>query len=353
VLRAVVACIDLIAPNVPQPHEESDMSFWKWSRTAPSNATADSTVNWAEGQSPSSVNDSARAMMAAAAKYRDDVSGAIVTSGTSTAYAVSSYQSFDTLAHLDGQMIAFTPHITSGATVTLNVDSLGAKPLRSSPGVELPAGTLVQGTPYIATYNNSDGAFYLRGFYANSPYGVPIGGLMPYVGTAAPSSNFVLPSGQAISRTTYATLFGLTGTTFGAGDGSTTFNVIDLRGRVPAGKDNMNGSAASRLGSVGTDSGTIVGTTLGSAGGSATHALTTGEMPSHSHGVSDPGHQHQFGINVVTPTGGTTMQSGTTGGQIGADQPATTGISIGNAGGDAAHAMLQPTIIVNYILRVI
>jgi hypothetical protein len=58
------------------------MSFWKWSRTAANNATADGSINWAEGQAPSTVNDSARAMMAAASKYRDDVGGAIATAGT-------------------------------------------------------------------------------------------------------------------------------------------------------------------------------------------------------------------------------------------------------------------------------
>jgi hypothetical protein len=141
------------------------MTLYKWSQTASADATADSTINGAEGQSPSSVNDSARAMMAATAKYRDDIAGAIITGGTSTAYTVSSYEGFDTLAHLNGQMIAFTPHTTNGATVTLNADSLGAKPLRTSPGVELLAGTLIQGTPYVATYNNSDGAFYLHSFY--------------------------------------------------------------------------------------------------------------------------------------------------------------------------------------------
>src|ERR1700681_3039018 len=97
------------------------MTLYKWSQTSSSNATADSNINWAEGQAPSSVNDSARAMMAALAKYRDDIAGAIVTTGTSTAYAVTSYESYDTLAHLSGQMIAFVPHTTSGATVTLNV----------------------------------------------------------------------------------------------------------------------------------------------------------------------------------------------------------------------------------------
>ena len=57
---------------------------------------------------------------------------------------------FDTLTRLSGQIIAFTPHATNGATVTLNVDSLGARPLRSAPSTELLAGTLIQGTPYAA-----------------------------------------------------------------------------------------------------------------------------------------------------------------------------------------------------------
>src|SRR5690349_10031902 len=184
------------------------MAFWGWSRTPASNATADATINWAEGQSPSSVNDSARAMMARMAEWRDDVSGAILTSNTSTAYTLTSNQGFDTLAHMHGAMIAFVPHTTCGAAVTLSVDGLTAKPLRSSPGIELQSGMLIQGTPYVATYNNSDGVFYLRGFYA-LPYAVPVGGLLPYLGSSAPNSSFALPFGQAVSRTTYATLFSM------------------------------------------------------------------------------------------------------------------------------------------------
>jgi hypothetical protein len=150
------------------------MALYTWSQTAGSNAASDGTINWQEGQAPSSVNDSARAMMAAVARYRDDISGAIATGGTSTAYTVTSYQVFDTLAHMNGAMIAFTPHTTNGATVTLNVDSLGAKPLRTSAGVELLAGVLIQGTPYVATYSNADAAWYLRNFYGN-PYNIPLG----------------------------------------------------------------------------------------------------------------------------------------------------------------------------------
>src|SRR5262249_3318975 len=156
------------------------------SKLASDDGTADTSVNWQENQAPSTVNDAGRAMMAAVAKYRDDVAGAITTGGTPTAYAVTSYEVFDSLAHMANQIIAFTPHTTNGATVTLNVDGLGAKPLRSSPSVELPAGVLVQGTPYVALYNNSDAVFYLQNFYSN-PFTVPIGGMIDWWGSSVPN----------------------------------------------------------------------------------------------------------------------------------------------------------------------
>jgi hypothetical protein len=96
------------------------------------------------------------------------------------------------------------------ATVTLNVDALGPKPLRSSPNAELIAGTIIQGTPYLAVYNNTDGAFYLQGFFGN-PYNIPLAGGLPFFGGVAPNSSFVFPFGQAISRTTYSALFGILG----------------------------------------------------------------------------------------------------------------------------------------------
>ncbi len=328
-----------------------------WSRTAASNSTADAQINWAEGQAPSSVNDSARAMMASLAGYRDDIAGAIATGGTSTAYTVTSYQIFDTLAHMSGQIIAFTPHTTNGATVTLNVDGLGAKPLRSAPSVELLAGTLIQGTPYTALYNNSDAAWYLQGFYGN-PYSIPLGGLLPYTGATAPNSSFVLPYGQAISRTTYSAYFSLVSTGFGVGDGLTTFNVPDLRGRVPAGVDTMGGPAASRL-TVATMSGTGIGSV---SSATETKALATANLPAYTPTGTITNGTITFpsGTNTSTANGsGGAMTTGPSQASLnltsllGVSQAGSTFTGTAQGGTSTAFAIVQPTITLNYILRII
>jgi microcystin-dependent protein len=328
------------------------MTFWKWSRTAADNGTADSTCPFPEGMSPAALNDGARGMMAAAAKYRDDVAGAITTGGTATAYTVNSYQSFDSLAHLDGKGIAFTPHTTNGASVTLNVDGLGAKPLRAQPSVDLQSGVLIQGTPYLALYNNSDAVFYLFGVGSNP--GIPLGSSIDYWGSSAPTSAYALAYGQAISRTTYSALFSLFGTTYGTGDGSATFNIPDLRGRVIAGKDDMGGSAASRLTSSYFGASAAA---LGAVGGSESNTLTAAQLPAHIHPntLSDPGHSHTDHMNVAFGASGSTfgiagsVSSGTT-------STNATGMTINNAantGGGGAHNNTQPTIIANKLLRII
>lgn len=286
------------------------MSFWKWSRVAATNATADGSINWSEGQSPSSVNDSARAMMAAASKYRDDIAGAIATGGTSTAYTVTSYQVFDTLANMNGAMIAFTPHATNGATVTLNVDGLGAKPLRSAPSLELPSNSLIVGTPYVATYYNSTAEWILQGGVSN-PYNIPLGAGLDFWGTTAPNSAFAFPYGQAISRTTYATLFSLIGTTYGSGDGSTTFNLPDKRGRISTPLDNLGGSTgANRIGSIGG------GITIGAAGGAETVTIAASNLPVTAPWGATAG---SIGVSGTTNAGGAHTHTGTTdsgGGQL-------------------------------------
>jgi microcystin-dependent protein len=335
------------------------MTLYKWSQTANSNANSDSTINWAEGQPPSSVNDSARGMMAATAKFRDDIAGAIVTTGTSTSYAVSSYQQFDTLAHLHNQVIAFTPHTTNtGAQAFLNVDGLGTKTIRSAPGVDIPAGTLIQGTPYEVVYNNTDGVFYLKGFFGN-PYSIPLGATIEYWAGTAPNSSFVFPFGQAISRTTYSALFALIGSSFGAGDGSTTFNLPDLRGRSTSCPDNMGGTTANRL-----LNGSLAGVrhSVGGAGGEDAHTLAASEIPSITSNVSTSGTLNGSTSNVVTGTitdflaaGGNPILKPNNSGSAASVtvSGSMSGSATSNNTGGGAHNNMQPTILCNRIMRII
>src|ERR1043166_4186180 len=318
-----------------------------WSQTAASNASADSTVNFAEGQAPSSVNDSARALMAYAAMYRVDRTGPIGTGGTSTAYTVTSYQGFGSLSALNGQMIAFSPHTTNGATVTLNVDSLGAKPLRSAPSTELLAGTLVQGTPYLALYNSSDSAFYLHGFY-NNPYNVPLMGGMDFWDTIAPNSAFIFPAGQAISRTTYASVFARWGTTYGVGDGSTTFNVPDKTGRISA----MKEASATRLTS------TYFGgnsTTLGAVGGGESSTLLTANLPPYTPAGTNSTSITQIVGNTSSYAAGanTGIQSLSSGAGTNLTTAAQTFTGTAQGGTSTPVRTVPPTIVCNYIIRVL
>jgi microcystin-dependent protein len=106
----------------------------------------------------------------------------------------------------------------------------------------------------------------------------PAGIVMPFAGSVAPQG-YLLCDGSAVSRTDYADLFAAIGTTYGAGDGSSTFNVPDLSGRVVLGVSQSHA--------------------LGTTGGEATHVLTEQELPAHSHTV--PAHGHANDITATTP----------------------------------------------------
>ena len=106
----------------------------------------------------------------------------------------------------------------------------------------------------------------------------PAGIVMPFAGSVAPQG-YLLCDGSAVSRTDYADLFTAIGTVYGAGDGSTTFNIPDLSGRVVLGVSQSHA--------------------LGTTGGEASHTLTEQELPAHSHTV--PAHGHGNNITVTTP----------------------------------------------------
>ena len=177
---------------------------------------------------------------------------------------------------------------------------------------------------------------------------VPSGCVMPFAG-ATPPDGWLLCYGQAVSRTSYSDLFAAIGTTYGAGDGSTTFNLPDLRGRVAAGKDDMGGSAAGRLTSA------VSGATLGASGGEQSHTLSTAEIPAHNHGVNDPGHGHNApGGRIVIGDASILNQSWYSYADGSNISPGTSAnssnISIQNAGGGGTHNNTQPTIVLNHII---
>jgi microcystin-dependent protein len=125
---------------------------------------------------------------------------------------------------------------------------------------------------------------------------VPAGCVMDWAGTTEPLG-WVFCYGQLLNRTTYAALFAAVGTTYSAGDGSTTFGVPDCRGRIAAGKDNMGGTAASRL--VGLD-----GKILGGVGGVEKTALVIAELPAHAHTHNTPSHVHNNPAHQHYTSGG-------------------------------------------------
>lgn len=145
----------------------------------------------------------------------------------------------------------------------------------------------------------------------------PVASIHAYGGSTAPTG-WLICDGSAVSRTTYAALFAIIGTTYGAGNGSTTFNLPDLRGKIPVGRD----------------SGQTEFDVLGETGGAKTHTLSTTEIPSHQHSYGPTGSSGAFGmVDSVSASSSGLRQTGFT-------------------GGGAAHNNLQPYQVINYIVKI-
>lgn len=148
---------------------------------------------------------------------------------------------------------------------------------------------------------------------------LPIGSIVPYGSRFAPT-NWLVCDGSAISRTTYSELFAIIGTSFGSGDGTTTFNLPNLKGKVPVGYNSSDSDFD----------------TMGETGGEKTHTLTVDEMPAHNHGIYRSGGQ--------TAGYGSMFQNSST-------QSEVTNNVITNKGGGQAHNNLQPYQVVCYIIK--
>jgi len=265
------------------------------------------------------------------------VVNAQTTTTTPTGFALTS-----------GYRVGFVAGGTNTGAMTLDVNSTGAKNvfrntnqgLVTSAGGEFVAGTYVE-----VVY---DGVEYIvMGPMAN------VGEIRDWAGSAgaAAPAGYLFANGGCVSRTTFATLFAVTGTTYdpGAVCGGTDFALPDLRGRMTAGLDNQGGSAANRLTNT---LSSCVGTTLGGAGcGTQAASLTQAHVPQLP--ISDPGHVHTFvaGGNALNSLGAGSVAA--TGASFGASamNTATTGISVNATNTQVAYPVVNPLQIVYKIVK--
>lgn len=163
---------------------------------------------------------------------------------------------------------------------------------------------------------------------------VPIGAVVPFWGLQEPAG-WLLCKGQAVSRATYKELFDVIGTRSGAGNGSTTFNVPDLRESLIYG--------------VG-DSGSFT-QTMGAVVGEKTHTLTLAEMPSHSHPLSTNNQAHSFawGASGSVHVPVSAVGGAATGNQLYTQQGPWNATAA--AGGGLAFPMRPSGVVANYIIR--
>lgn len=172
----------------------------------------------------------------------------------------------------------------------------------------------------------------------------PAGVMMVYAGLSAPTG-WLLCYGQSVLRSDYPALFAIISTTYGSADG-THFNLPDLRGRVVAGQDDMGGVSANRLTGL---SGGVDGDLLGGTGGEEAHALVSGENGPHAHNLR---FSDATAGAVITTTNYIARAAGGGSGMGGTATLADNTAIIQSSGSGTAHNNVQPTIILNYIIKV-
>lgn len=186
-----------------------------------------------------------------------------------------------------------------------------------------------------------------------SIFAMPIGTIIDYSVAVAPwtaPKGWLYCYGQAVSRTTYAGLFSIISTTYGAGDGAGTFNVPDLRGRIIAGLDNMGGVGAGRLTNAATNG--IDGTALANVGGVQSLTILQANMPSGNANISGLGITLTNAANLllvannISTNSGSPTDSMSVFANVGTSATIAFSGSITSNGSGTAANVCQPTIIV-------
>lgn len=246
-------------------------SIYDWSLTAANNANADADINWAEGQPPSSVNNSARMMMQRVKELLADLGGITVVTGSANVLNFTAKSAI--AAYADGIRFAFRAASDNAAAATFNVNAVGAKPILKftlDGEAQLGAGEIQAGCIYEVIYSAALSGGTGAWLILNPTQQQITPGIMAPNGSDVVPAGWLECDGSAVSRTTYANLFAVIGTKWGAGNGTTTFNLPETRGEFIRGWDHGRGIDAAR--------------TFGSA--------QAGMVGPHTHTITDPGHEH-------------------------------------------------------------
>lgn len=191
-------------------------------------------------------------------------------------------------------------------------------------------------TPSTVTAHNSD--VYLDRLGGPVPPATDVlpGMILPYGGGSVPVG-YLPCDGSAVSRTTYADLFAVIGTDYGPGDGSTTFNLPDCRGRVIGGEGSaLGGPVRAR----------------GTNYGENAHVQLATELAAHTHAVTDPGHTHGITGKATAATAGTSVVQDNAGtAALGVTDSAATGLTVNSSGASAPMNVCQPTCTVKMLIK--
>ncbi len=365
-----------------------EISSAAFSETDASNNAAP-PAGFPEGMNMSGLNDSGRSLMGAVKRFWGRMQGRYASTGSANAYLLTPDAAL--AAYVTGERYSFRASFANTASATLDISALGARTLKKmtlSGKTNLSPGDIQAGQPVTVEFDGTDMVMVTPA--GTTAYDAPPTGMIaPFAGATVPDG-WLLCDGAAVSRTTYAALFAVISTTYGAGDGTSSFNLPDLRGRVALGRDDMGGMAVNRaqltttlsttngsnaaevasssnlsIGMVvisasvpaGTTVTAISGTTvtmsanatataagavarfsllsdaqsLGGTGGAQTHALVTAQMPAHTHTYTD-----------VQSAGSNTLPAG---GNVGISNTSATG-------GNQPHPNVQPSIVLNYLIRI-
>lgn len=228
--------------------------------------------------------------------------------------------------------------------ILANHDTNGNHPTIIAPFQSSAPATPASG--FLAVYADVNGRMkYVRSDGSINFVGLPPGTVI-YTASSTTPVGFLIPDASAVSRSTFADLFAQLGSTYGAGDGSTTFNLPDIKGRVIAGED----ASGTRLSS------TFFGgaATIAAVGGLDNVVMAAGNLILHNHSINDPGHIHQYEGHSTQGGGGTSVFIQQPTGTVNVSTTSNvTGISINNAGSASPTGMrvIQPTIILRALIK--